>query len=358
MLIKARNAYGDESPTEQYAFSILRPWYATVLAIFIYVILLSSLIVFVILYTRKLKARAELLEKQNKEIELQKQELQNLNEEVTSQRDEIEAQRDSMSKQKELIDQQNRAMTDSIHYARRIQDAVMPAQEVMRYLLPKHFVFYRPRDIVSGDFFWVDKRDETVLIAVADCTGHGVPGAFMSMLGISLLNEISSKYGDQPTNELMDELRDQLIAALGQTGDKYEARDGMEMGLVALNTKTREVQFTGANHHLYTFQKGKLVIIKGDPMPVGIHTMSSTLFSAHTLKLGRGDSLYLFSDGYADQFGGEGRKKFGRARLKTLLKEIQQNIMHDQKEVLEKEFDDWKGKQEQIDDVLMIGIKL
>ncbi len=358
MLIKARNAYEDESPTEQYAFSILRPWYATVLAIFIYVILLSSLIVFVILYTRKLKSRAELLEKQNKEIELQKRELQNLNDEVTSQRDEIEAQRDSISKQKELIDQQNRAMTDSIHYARRIQDAVMPAPEVMRYLLPKHFVFYRPRDIVSGDFFWVDKRDETVLIAVADCTGHGVPGAFMSMLGISLLNEISSKYGDQPTNELMDELRDQLIAALGQTGDKYEARDGMEMALVAINTKTREVQFTGANHHLYTFQKGKQVIIKGDPMPVGIHAMSSTLFSAHSLKLGRGDSLYLFSDGYADQFGGEGRKKFGSARLKTLLKEIQQNIMHDQKEALEKEFDDWKGKQEQIDDVLMIGIKL
>ncbi len=358
MQVKARNAYGEESPIARYSFIILRPWYATITAIFIYIILITSLVVFVILYTRSLKSRAELLERQNKEIELQRSKLESLNEEITSQRDEIEAQRDSISNQNELIDSQNRAMTDSIHYARRIQDAVMPAPEVMRYLLPKHFVFYRPRDIVSGDFFWVDKRDDTVLIAVADCTGHGVPGAFMSMLGISLLNEISSKYGDQPTNELMDELRDQLIEALGQTGDRYEARDGIEMGLVAINTKTREIQFTGANHHLYTFQKGELVVIKGDRMPVGIHAMSSTLFTSHSLKLNRGDSLYLFSDGYVDQFGGEHRKKYGSARLKTLLADLQQNIMHDQKEALEKEFDDWKGDHEQIDDVLMIGIKL
>jgi serine phosphatase RsbU (regulator of sigma subunit) len=156
----------------------------------------------------------------------------------------------------------------------------------------------------------------------------------------------------------MDELRDQLIAALGQTGDRYEARDGMEMGLVAINTETREIHFTGANHHLYTFQKGELVVIKGDPMPVGIHAMSSTLFSTHSLQLKRGDSLYMFSDGYSDQFGGGKRKKFGRARLKALLTKIQQNIMLDQKEVLEKEFDMWKGDEEQIDDVLILGIKL
>jgi serine phosphatase RsbU (regulator of sigma subunit) len=358
MKVKARNAYGDESPAAAFAFTILRPWYATVAAIFIYIILLASLVVFVILYTRNLKSRAELLEKQNREIEHQKKELENLNEEMTAQRDEIEAQRDSLSDQKELINKQNKAITDSIHYARRIQDAVLPADQVMRYLLPKHFVFYRPRDIVSGDFYWVDKRDETVLIAVADCTGHGVPGAFMSMLGISLLNEVSSTYGDRPTNEIMDEVRDQLIAALGQTGDKYEAKDGMDMALVAINTTNRTIQFTGANQHLYTFQDGELVVIKGDPMPVGIHAQSSTLFTAHSLQMKRGDTMYLFSDGYADQFGGEKRKKFGTAQLKTLLTDLQRNIMHDQKEALVKEFDKWKGQEEQIDDVLMIGIKL
>ena len=249
-------------------------------------------------------------------------------------------------------------MTDSIRYARRIQDAVLPAKEVMRYLLPKHFVFYRPRDIVSGDFFWVDKKDETVWLAVADCTGHGVPGAFMSMLGISLLNEISSQFTGQPTHEIMDELRDQVIASLGQTGDRYEAKDGMEMGLVAINTKTREVQFTGAMQNLYTFQKGELVVIKGDRMPVGIHSEGSTMFTSHKVTLERGDTLYMFSDGYADQFGGRNRKKFGSARLKALLTKLQQNIMHDQKEALKKEFYEWKGNEEQIDDVLMIGIKL
>jgi serine phosphatase RsbU (regulator of sigma subunit) len=358
MQVKARNAYGEESQKASYAFTIMRPWYFTVVAIITYVILLASLAIFIIIYTRNLKSRNELLERQNREIEKQKGELQHLNEEITAQRDEIEAQRDSISEQKELIDRQKNAMIDSIYYARRIQDAVLPAEEVMRFLLPKHFVYYRPRDIVSGDFYWVDKRDETVLIAVADCTGHGVPGAFMSMLGISLLNEISSKYRDQSTNEMMDELRDQVIAALGQTGDKYEAKDGIEMGLVAINTNTREIEFTGANLHLYTFQDGKLVVVKGDHMPVGIHSASSTLFKAHKLKLKRGDSLYMFSDGYVDQFGGDERKKFGTSRIKRLLTEIQQNIMHDQKETLQKEFETWKGDEDQIDDVLMIGIKL
>ena len=356
--VKAQNVFGDESIAASYTFTILRPWYATVLAIALYVILTASLAVFVMLYTRGLKRKAELLERQNREIELQKKELENLNEEITAQRDEIEAQRDSISDQKELIDRQKNAITDSIHYARRIQDAVLPAKEVMRFLLPKHFVFYRPRDIVSGDFFWVDKKDETIWIAVADCTGHGVPGAFMSMLGISLLNEISSKYSGRPTNEIMDELRDQVIASLGQTGDRYEAKDGMEMGLVAINIQTREVQFSGAMHNLCIFHKGELVILKGDRMPVGIHSEGSTMFSSRSMKLDRGDTLYLFSDGYADQFGGEQRKKFGTMRLKKLLTDLQNNIMHDQKEAIKREFEQWKGEEEQIDDVLLVGIKL
>ncbi len=358
MQVKARNIYGEESAVASYAFSISRPWYATFLAISLYLLLIGSLTISIVLYTRQLKRRAELLERQNKEIELQKSELEHLNEEITSQRDEIEAQRDSLTAQKELIGKQKNALTDSIYYAKRIQDAVLPADEVLRFLLPKHFVFYRPRDIVSGDFYWVDKKDETVWIAVADCTGHGVPGAFMSMLGISLLNEISGQYSGQPTNEIMDELRDQVISSLGQTGDKYEARDGMEMGLVAINTRTREVQFTGAMHNLITFQKGKMVIIKGDRMPVGIHAESSTLFSVTNLKLERGDTLYLFSDGYADQFGGKDRKKYGSVRLKSLLTKLQNNIMHDQKEAIQEEFETWKGDEEQIDDVLMVGIKL
>ncbi len=356
--VKARNVFGDESPPSVYAFTIQKPWYSTFAAIAVYVLLIASLVIFVMIYTRKLRARADLLAKQNREIEIQKSELEKLNEEITLQRDEIEAQRDSLAEQKDLIDRQNLAMTDSIRYARRIQDAMLPAGEVIRYLLPKHFVFYRPRDIVSGDFYWVDKRDETIILAVADSTGHGVPGAFMSMLGISLLNETSGKFKDLSTHIIMDELRDQVIAALGQTGEKYEARDGIEMSLVSIHTGTREVQFTGAGQDLYTFHKGKLNVIRGDRMPVGIHSEAGQPFSSHTIQLNRGDTLYLFTDGYPDQFGGRDRKKYGTARVKKLLSGIQTSIMHDQKEAVKSAYDTWKGDHEQIDDVLMIGIKL
>ena len=351
MQVKARNLFGDESPITAYVFSILKPWYATFAAFLAYFVLIASLVLFVIFYTRRLRSRAQILTKKNREIELQKKELELLNEEITT-------QRDSISEQKELIDKQKNEITDSIHYARRIQDAVLPAREVMRYMLPKHFVYYKPKDIVSGDFFWVHKRDEIVLIAVADCTGHGVPGAFMSMLGISLLNEISGKNNELPTSEIMDELRDQLITALGQSGEMYEAKDGIEMSLAAINTKNREVQFTGANQDLYTVQKGELVVIKGDRMPVGIHSEGGKPFSAHTLKLNRGDTLYMFTDGYPDQFGGPQRKKYGTLKLRSLLTKVQNSIMHDQQATVEKEYVTWKGDHEQIDDVLMIGIQV
>jgi len=299
----------------------------------------------------------ELDEKKNIIEEINEQ-LKEQKEEVISQRDEIAAQRDSILDQKELIDRQNNALTDSIQYARRIQDAVLPAREVMHYLLPQHFVFFRPRDIVSGDFFWVDKRDETVFLVVADCTGHGVPGALMSMLGISLLNEIAGKFKDIPTDEIMGELRDQMIAALRQTGEMDEAKDGIEMSLVAINTKSRQVQFTGASQDLYMFQKGEPVIVKGDRMPVGIHCEGVKPFKASTHQLNRGDTLYLLTDGYPDQFGGPKRKKFGSSRLKSLLPELQTSIMNDQKATVEKVYNTWKGENEQIDDVLMIGIQL
>ncbi len=354
MHVKTKNVYGEESPPSQFSFIILRPWYASIFAFLLYIFLIG----FVVLYIWALKKRAVILTKKNREIEFQKTELENLNEEITAQRDEIEAQRDSITAQKDLIDEQKTAMTDSILYARRIQDAVLPAEEVMRFLLPKHFVFYRPQHIVSGDFFWIDKKDETVLLALGDCTGHGVPGAFMSMLGISLLNEISSKFTDHSTNEIVDELRDQVIASLGQTGNTGEAQDGMDLGMIAINLKTREIQFTGAQHNLYIFRKGELEVVKGDRMPVGIHTRANKLFQAHNFKLNRGDSIYLFSDGFPDQFGGEKGKKYSYPRLKTLLTDLQEMIMHDQLSAIAEEFDKWKGDEEQIDDVLMIGIKL
>ncbi|MEN8157880.1 MAG: SpoIIE family protein phosphatase [Bacteroidota bacterium] len=356
--VKARNVYGQESPLSKFSFRILNPWYTSIAAISVYVALLGLLVLMIALYTRNLRKRAKIFEKKNRKIEAQKKKLQNLNKEISAQRDEIEAQRDSIQQQKDLIVEQKRSMTDGILYARKIQDAVLPAKEVMNFLLPKHFVFYRPQQIVSGDFFWVDKKNATILLALGDCTGHGVPGAFMSMLGTSLLNEISNKYANRPTNELMDELRDQLITSLGQTGGSGETKDGMDMGLVAINTRTRKIQFTGAHHNLYIFRKGVLEEVKGDRMPVGIHTKASTLFTTHNMKLNRGDSIYLLSDGFPDQFGGEKGKKYGYPRLKSFLGELQEMIMFDQLTAVSDEFDRWKGDEAQIDDVLMIGVKL
>lgn len=373
MHVKALNVYGDESDPASYLFTISRPWYATILAFIVYILVFAGVItVFVRIAVRNLRRRARLLEfqnteierqraileKRNIEIEQQKSELESLNEEITAQRDEIEAQRDAIIEQKDYIDQQNLSITDSIKYARRIQNAILPAEDVLRFLLPKHFVFYEPRDIVSGDFIWIDKQEDRVVIAVGDCTGHGVPGAFMSMLGISLLNEISNKYSSSDTKELLDELRDQVIASLKQTGEADEAKDGMDMSLVILNSKSREIQFSGANHTLYVFHKNELIQLKGDRMPVGIHTSSNKLFQSFNMKLNRGDTIYMFSDGFPDQFGGENDKKFGYPRFKKLLTDIQDMIMHDQKKALSEAFHSWKGDREQIDDILIVGIKI
>jgi len=356
--VKAQNVYGDQSQPAVYRFVIQRPWYLSMVSMALYLALGGLLIWAVMRYTRGLKKRALVLERKNSAIALQKQELERMNDEITAHRDEIEAQRDSMTRQRDLIEGQKRAMTDGILYARRIQDAMLPAKDVVSFLLPKHFVFYRPQQIVSGDFFWIDKKEDTVLLALGDCTGHGVPGAFMSMLGVSLLNEISHKYTHHPTNELMDELRDHVMTSLRQTGGEGETRDGMDMGLLAINMLTLEVEFTGAHHNLYIFRKGVLEEIKGDRMPVGIHARASSLFTAHRFQLKRGDSLYLFSDGFPDQFGGEKGKKYGYRRLRELLGSLQNLIMNDQLNAIGDEFDRWKGDEDQVDDVLLIGIKL
>ncbi|MFC2129642.1 PP2C family protein-serine/threonine phosphatase, partial [Bacteroidota bacterium] len=350
------NIFSQEGLVTEYIFMVQRPWYLSILMLIIYLLALAMLVRYIV----KLNSRRLIRQKEKLEVLVDDRtlEIRNQTEEILSQRDEIEAQRDALMEQKDKIDMQNIALTDSIKYARRIQDAVLPPADVMRYLLPKHFVFYRPRDIVSGDFFWVDKKENQVMLALGDCTGHGVPGAFMSMLGISLLTEISNKINPFTTDEIMNELREQVILSLKQTGEADEAKDGMDMALVNLDTKTLELQFTGAQLNLYLFQNGELEEIKGDRMPVGIHSRAGKKFQAQKIQLQKGDTFYMTSDGYPDQFGGDLEKKFGYKRLRTLLTEMQDMIMHDQKRAMSEEFDRWKGNIEQIDDVLVIGIKV
>lgn len=320
---------------------------------------------------QKLESSQNELKQKNQEIEESNQMLQERNEEITSQKDEIsaqrdkiEAQRDMVTKQKDQILEQKQAMTDSIQYASRIQSAILPPDEVIKYLLPKHFILYKPRDIVSGDYYWMTHQRGEIIIVVADCTGHGVPGAFMSMLGSALLNEVVNKSERLKANLILNELRDQVILSLRQSGKAEEAKDGMDISLCILNKETMKLQYAGAYNPLYLIRKGKLKEIKGDKMPIGISSKAGKSFTNNEIRVYKDDSLYMFSDGYADQFGGEKGKKFMSKRFKQLLLDIQDNIMFDQKEILEQTINEWMGitglykEVDQIDDIIVMGIKI
>ena len=257
----------------------------------------------------------------------------------------------------EEIEEKNREITDSIRYALRIQEAVLPQEELFNKFMPEHFIFFRPKDIVSGDFYWMTQKDHFSVIVAADCTGHGIPGAFMSMLGISFLNAIVGEMEEPKANEILEQLRAQVIKSLHQTGKEGEAKDGMDIALCVFNNKTNELEFAGAYNALYHIRNGELSEIKADRMPIAIHSIGDPSFTNHKLQIENGDMIYLFSDGYADQFGGPNGKKFMYKQFKNLLLSVQGYSMEKQKEIVAKKFDIWKGKLSQIDDVIVIGIR-
>ncbi len=259
----------------------------------------------------------------------------------------LQAQRDQIAYQKKHI-------TDSIEYAKMIQTAILPSMELFSHKL-EHFVVFKPRDIVSGDFYWAEKIDGNYLIVTADCTGHGVPGAFMSMLGISLLNEIIISKGIIRPDQVLNKLRDKIIEALKQeTGSTI--RDGMDMTVCLFDRVNNLLLFSGANNPLYLVSDGRLTQIKGDKMPVAIHDIFEP-FSLHTLELKKGDTFYTFSDGFADQFGGPLRKKFLAKNFRKLLLSIQDLPMREQGNRLDEVFTSYRKEVEQIDDVVVIGVK-
>lgn len=256
------------------------------------------------------------------------------------------------------IEDQNKEIMDSIHYAGRIQDALLPLKEDIDRLLPSHFILNKPRDIVSGDFLWVAQKDSKVVAAVADCTGHGVPGAFMSILGITFLNEIVNKSVIIRANEILNQLRGQVIKALHQTGKKYETRDGMEIALCIFDFNTNRLQFSGAFRPMYLIRDGELQEFTGDSMPIGIYDDEENSFSSKETVLIKDDILFLFSDGYADQLGGGFRKTFKSQNFRKLLLEIHAKPLEEQQVLLEKNLDEWRGDIEQVDDILVVGIKI
>ncbi len=256
------------------------------------------------------------------------------------------------------IEQQSRNITDSIHYASRIQTALMLPSEELDRLLPSHFILNKPKDIVSGDYYWVSHKDNRIIVAVADCTGHGVPGAFMSIMGINLLNEIVSKTGTLRANEVLNELRDHLIKSLGQTGHRYEAKDGMEMALCVVDMESKQLQFSGAFRPMYLLRNEELIETKGDRMPIGIYNEEEVSFTNKEIQVRDNDVFYLFTDGYVDQIGGPNKKTFKSKNFKQLLKDIHQRPLKEQKSILEKEHKTWRSDMEQIDDIMIMGVKL
>ena len=304
-------------------------------------ILFAGLIYLIYIYYRNKKKANIILEEKNRQI--------------TAQKDEIRQQRDIAEMQRDQITYQKKHITDSIEYAKRIQRAILPSLELFSDRID-HFVLYKPRDIVSGDFYWVDAFEHTQIIITADCTGHGVPGAFMSMLGISLLNEIVHNKGIHKPGQILDELREKVILSLKQEVGHGDIKDGMDMTVCTVDYEKGILEFAGANNPLYIVRNGELIQFKGDKMPVAIHDTMNP-FVTQEFKLEKGDTFYTFSDGYVDQFGGPNQKKFLSKNFRTIIMQIQDKNMYEQGMKLDEIFEEWRKEVEQVDDVTVIGVR-
>ncbi len=256
------------------------------------------------------------------------------------------------------IAKQNKDITDSIRYASRIQAALQPAEKFMKAVIPQYFVINLPRDIVSGDFYWISYKNHKTILAAADCTGHGVPGAFMSVLGIASLREVVNYLRITDAAEIMSRLREKIIQSLHQRGREGEANDGIDMALCVFDFKNRTLQYSGANKSLFLVRGTHLYEYKPDSYPIGIHEFRNKPFTNHNIELEINDMLYIASDGYVDQFGGEAGKKFMVKRFKKLLVDISSHPVEEQKLIMENTFLKWKGSHQQVDDVLVLGIKI
>ena len=267
-------------------------------------------------------------------------------------------QLNNTKKQKNLIEEKQTEITDSINYAKKIQDAMMTSSVYLKETLPKSFIFFKPKDVVSGDFYWIYKdQEENIFFTVADCTGHGVPGAFMSMIGTSLLNEIIIEKGIKDTDKILGEMRSQIIKSLHQEEDGAQ-KDGMDISLCKLNIKKKLVEFSGAHNSLIHISEDKLNNYRGDHQPVGLLLGDKKPFTKHEVKLKKNDMLYIYSDGYQDQFGGEKGKKYMGAKFKKQLLKINKESTDKQLILLEEEFKSWTHNYEQIDDVCVMGVRI
>jgi len=299
-------------------------------------------------FTAVLDERRILLEKQSTELK--------------EQNDKIILANEELKQLNETANSQKAEIISSINYAQRMQSAILPPEAYITELLNENFILYKPKDIVSGDFYWIKQVNHYIILVSADCTGHGVPGALMSMLGISHLNEIVQNREITQANQILNELRKQIKNSLRQSGKREGSRDGIDLALCVIDTRTNVMQYSGANSPLYLIKNnnGEVVFkeFRADPMPVGVHFSSDKSFTNNVIQLEIGDTFYIFSDGYPDQIGGDKKHRFTTEKLKSILLEIHDQPMYEQKEILEQILNDWMGEHAQTDDILVIGARV
>ncbi|MCE9538115.1 MAG: SpoIIE family protein phosphatase [Bacteroidetes bacterium] len=263
-----------------------------------------------------------------------------------------------LKKQNLIIEEKNKNITDSINYAKRLQNAILPSVEMIDKILPEYFILYQPKDIVSGDFYWVSHRESKIIVAAIDCTGHGVPGALLSIVGHNAINQTVNELEITKPSEILVSMN-LIIKKILNQDNGTEIKDGMDMALCTYDKSTGILEYAGANNPLYIISEKKLSIIKASKLTVG--SMQEEITNSpvnHSIQLKKGDCFYIFSDGYADQFGGAKNKKFKTSNLQKLLLSLNDYPMEIQKKMICEEFNKWKGNNEQVDDVLLIGIRV
>jgi len=354
--VKAFNLDGIEVDKEaSFAFVIKPPIYRTIWFIILYVLSGLALIYGVFKYReRQLIREKKILElkvrQRTKEIEDQKVEIE-------AQRDEIVEQKSYVEEQRDQIALQNKEITDSILYAKRIQQAVLPGKRTLEKNLPEHFILFKPRDIVSGDFYWVEKSEERIIVCAADCTGHGVPGAFMSLLGLTFLNEIVNHDGILKASRILDRLRVNIIRSMSHKDETEMARDGMDVALVVIDSQLDILEYSGAFNSLLIVRNGELLEYKADKMPIGMYVGEEGPFTNHKIQLEVDDMIYMYSDGFPDQFGGEKGSKYKARPFKRLLTGMSDKPAKTQLSLLKSELTSWMGTEDQVDDILVMGIR-
>ena len=326
----------------------------------------------ILLFSLALADRLNYYRKENERIvkeqnEYLEREVAQRTKEIEQQKEEILAQSQTLEDSNTHLKQAHTKIQSSIQYAKRIQLALLPMQKLLAKKELGFFVLYKPRDIVSGDFYWfaeVEGKNQLVVL-VADCTGHGVPGAFMTIMGTNLLNQIVKESRVTSPGSILEALDKKVMTALGvrtnkpssRGKSKHKVQDGMDVAVCRIDFDEKQVVFAGAKRPLYGFKNHQLEVIKGSKYPIGSSQYATKQFEEHHLNYQKGDAMYLFSDGYADQFGGTHNTKFMVKKFKSTLQEIESSPMPDQKEVLETTLEAWKGKEKQTDDILVMGIR-